>query len=273
MMLAFIRNNAGSGSLFILLLLVIFFFTSCGKPRITRRPAKRPESPPSRILFYQPVPPATQRPYKINGRTYYPLPYSHGFSQEGIASWYGRKFHGRKQSNGEIYDKYVLTAANNTLPMIRYVLLKNLEKGYQPMVRINDRGPFVSGRIIDLTLIGAKKLDMLKKGTAKVRITAMGEAASYREGGKIVKKFLPHKDFQTGEFYVQIGSFTNRANAKRLKDTMYDQDHKTVVRMYDRGDKIFYRVRVEAGNSLADAERMKRVLNRAGFEGSFVVAR
>ena len=272
MMLAFIRNNAGSGSLFILLLLVIFFFTSCGKPRIIKRPAQKPVSPPSRISSCQPVSPATQRPYKINGRTYYPLPYSHGFSQEGIASWYGRKFHGRKTSNGEIYDMYGLTSAHKTLPMNTYVLVKNLENGYETVVRINDRGPFVSGRIIDLTLTGAKKLDMLKKGTAKVLITAMGEAASYREGGKIVKRFLPHKDFHTGEFYVQIGSFTNRANAKRLKDTMYDQYHKTVIRMYDRGDKIFYRVRVEAGNSLAEAERMKRVLNRAGFEGSFVVA-
>ncbi|MEA2085163.1 MAG: septal ring lytic transglycosylase RlpA family protein [Thermodesulfobacteriota bacterium] len=230
-------------------------------------------SPLSRTLSCRPVPPTTQRPYKINGRTYYPLPNSHGFSQEGIASWYGRKFHGRKTSNGEIYDMYGLTAAHKTLPMNTYVLVKNLENGYETTVRINDRGPFVNGRIIDLTLTGAKKLDMCEKGVAKVRITAMGEAASYREGGKIVKRFLPHKDFQTGEFYVQIGSFTDRANAERLKDTMYDQDHKTIIRMYDRGDKIFYRVRVEAGNSLAEAERMERVLDRAGFEEAFVVAR
>ena len=272
-MLSFIRNNIIRGFPFILFLSAVFLLTACGRPRVIKTPAKRPVSQPSRTSSYHPVPPSTQRPYKINGRTYYPLPSSHGFSQKGIASWYGRKFHGRKTSNGETYDMYGSTAAHKTLPMNTYVLVKNLENGIETMVRINDRGPFVKGRIIDLTLTGAKKLDISEKGTAKVRITAMGEAVSCRERGKSVKKFLPHKDFKSGEFYIQIGSFTNRDNAKRLKNIMYDQEHKTVIRMYDRGDKIFYRVRVEAGNTLTEAERMKRVLKRAGFKEAFVVAK
>ena len=216
--------------------------------------------------------PPTQKPYKIKGRTYYPLPNAQGFVQTGIASWYGSKFHGRKTSNGETYNMYETTAAHKTLPMNTYLLVKNLDNGQEMTVRINDRGPFVKGRIIDMTKTGATRLDFIGQGTARVRITALGEAETYRHGAVTTERFKKHPDFRVGEFYVQIGSFTDNNNARRLKARMLDWGRKAVIRKFDRGDQIFYRVQVRAGTNLAAAQRVEKVLTDSGFPGAFVVA-
>ncbi len=215
----------------------------------------------------------TQRPYKIRGKKYYPLPSSEGYVKKGVASWYGRKFHGRKTSNGETYNMYDKTAAHKTLPMNTYVLVENLENGREMVVRINDRGPFVKGRIIDLSLTAAQKLGVVKKGTAKVRLTAMGEATSYTINGKTVNRFLPHQDFNKGNFFVQIGSFSNKDNAKRLQQTLISQGKNSAVRLFDRGDQIFYRVQVYAGQTMSVARQTELVMEQAGFKNSFIIAR
>jgi rare lipoprotein A len=117
---------------------------------------------------------ATQRPYVINGITYYPIPSAAGYAEMGLASWYGEPFHGRRTANGEIYDMYGETAAHKTLPMDTILLVKNLENGKSSVVRINDRGPFVQERIIDLSYSKAQHLGIIGKGTAKVEIVALG---------------------------------------------------------------------------------------------------
>ena len=114
--------------------------------------------------------PATQRPYTIKGKQYVPLASASGYVEKGRASWYGKKFHGRKTSNGETYNMYAMTAAHKTLPMNTWVRVENLENGKQIKVRVNDRGPFVSGRIIDLSYTGAKQIGMVGPGTARVRV-------------------------------------------------------------------------------------------------------
>ena len=111
-----------------------------------------------------------KNPYQIFGKTYVLLPSAKGYSEEGIASWYGRKFHGRKTANGEIYDMYKMTAAHTTLPIPTFVRVTNLDNGRQIVVRVNDRGPFHGGRIIDLSYAAAKKLGYDTKGTARVRV-------------------------------------------------------------------------------------------------------
>ena len=216
--------------------------------------------------------PSTQRPYVVNGRTYYPLPSAEGYIETGMASWYGRKFHGRKTACGEQYDMYARTAAHKTLPLQTMLLVKNLENGREIVVRINDRGPFVKERIIDLSLTAARELGILQKGTALVRISALGEAVASQVDHRRIERFLPHEDFTTGDFYVQIGSFTNPVNANRLKDKMIDHGRRTVIRSYDDGETVYYRVHVQAGNTLAAAERQERILAAAGYPG-FVVAR
>ena len=256
-----------------LVLSLFFLLASCAGPTVITQTAKRPiEGPYKKEPAYAKVPP-TQRPYRINGRTYYPLPSAQGFMQKGIASWYGKKFHGRKTSNGETYNMWAKTAAHKTLPMGTMLLVKNLGNDKETLVRINDRGPFVKGRIIDLSLTAAKEIDMVGQGTAQVRITALGESVTYESRGKKVERFLPHQDFDKGEFFVQIGSFEYLDNASRLKEKLLTMGKKTVIQKFDQGDKVFYRVQVRAGTDLTAAGRMERVLEHSGYPGAFVVAR
>lgn len=235
--------------------------------RSVRAPAHVKRVPPSGRI------PGTQRPYRIDGKTYYPLPSAEGFEQRGLASWYGNPFHGRKTSNGETYNMHKMTAAHKTLPMNTRLLVKNLENGKETVVRINDRGPFVRGRVIDLSNAAARRLGVVEKGTARVKLVALGEARTFKQGQGTVQRFLPHQDFRHGDFYVQIGSFSNKANAKRLKDKMVAWGRKTVIQTWHGSDQTFYRVQVRAGSELAHANRAERALSEAGFPGAFVVAR
>jgi rare lipoprotein A len=113
------------------------------------------------------------RSYVVFGKTYYPKTSSRGHTERGIASWYGPKFHGKKTSSGEIYDMHQMTAAHKTLPLPTYALVTNLENGRNLIVKINDRGPFVGDRIIDLSYAAAKHLGLDRKGTARVQVTSI----------------------------------------------------------------------------------------------------
>ncbi len=115
--------------------------------------------------------------YSISGKTYVPLKTVHpGLASEGVASWYGPRYHGRKTSCGEVYNMHALTAAHPTLPMHTLVKVQNLTNKKQVVVRINDRGPFIHDRVIDLSLAGAKRIDMVGPGTAPVKVTVLGNA-------------------------------------------------------------------------------------------------
>ena len=211
----------------------------------------------------------TQRPYKIKGRTYYPLPSSEGFVQTGIASWYGRPFHGRKTSNGETYNMYKRSAAHKTLPMGTYVVVTNLENGKETTLRINDRGPFVRGRIIDLSYQAAKDLGVVKKGTARVRVAALGESAGGRPG-----TFLPHQDFNRGNFYIQVGAFTRADNARRLRRSFEKKGYRVTTSSYTNKKGVhFTRVRIDAGHDLRKARKLVKKIRQQGHNGAFVAAR
>lgn len=131
---------------------------------------------------------ATMRPYTINGKTYYPTTVSVGDTASGTASWYGPDFHGKKTSNGETYNMNAMTAAHKTLPMNTMVRVTNLGNGRQTTVRINDRGPFVAGRIIDLSRAAASSIDMLGAGTARVKLEVVGfygDGKNYQNTGSV----------------------------------------------------------------------------------------
>lgn len=257
----------------IIITCVLLLLGGCAaKTTVISTPGKRQVSPKGPYQTTKKVK-GTQRPYKIKGKTYYPLPSAEGFSQTGIASWYGKPFHGRKTSNGETYDMYSRTAAHKTLPMQTHLLVENLDNGKEIVLRVNDRGPFVRGRVIDLSYTGAKELGVLKKGTARVRISALGEAVRVKEDGKQVERFLPHEDFTKGKFYVQIGSFTQKANAERLQIAMLKTGRSVNVSTYDRGDTIFYRVQVKAGEDLNRANEVVLTLRSLGYPEAFVAAK
>ncbi|MBC8440545.1 MAG: septal ring lytic transglycosylase RlpA family protein [Deltaproteobacteria bacterium] len=215
--------------------------------------------------------PATQRPYKIYGIQYTPIASAEGFVQTGFASWYGKKFHGRKTSNGETYNMYAMTAAHKTLPMNTWVSVDNLKNNRKIVVRINDRGPFVPGRIIDLSYTGASRIGILGSGTEKVKVTALGMATSYSKETKDPIAFKPI-DYWTGNFTVQVGAFQVNANALAYRDKLskhYQNAHVTPF-TDDRG--TFYRVRIGQFTNLKDAIRFSEKIIAQGFGSAFAVA-
>jgi len=216
---------------------------------------------------------ATQRSYTVNHKVYYPIASADGYRETGIASWYGSRFHGKRTANGEVFDMHASTAAHKTLPMNTILLVQNLENGKETVVRINDRGPFTRKRIIDLSYLSASRLDMLKTGTARVRIIALGEAPATAAKKRLQPERLKHQDFNRGRFYVQIGSFLNRNNAERQAHRFVDQGTKAVIQPYFTPEKTFYRVQVFADASLANARNFEKQLIDNGYPNAFVIAR
>ena len=218
----------------------------------------------------------TQRPYVIEHRTYYPIPSSEGYSEKGLASWYGKKFHGRKTANGETYNMYAHTAAHKTLPMGTMLLVKNVSNGKSTVVRINDRGPFVRNRIIDLTKTAAQELDIIKNGTAKVEIIALGEeekqpAQKKKAVGKSRK--LIHQNFDRGRFYIQVGAFEYKKNARKLAEIFAEKGKDIIIQQFPAAGISLYRVMVFSGTSLKEARKYETYLEQNGFPDALVIAR
>ena len=212
----------------------------------------------------------TQRPYEVNGERYEPLRTAAGYVEEGVASWYGGHFHGRKTSNGETYDMHAPTAAHKTLPMNVYVRVTNLANGRQSVVRINDRGPFVKGRVIDLSYLTAKELDVVGPGTAPVRIEALGYGEIGPAGTVVAYR---HPDsYELGPFSVQIGSFTVEQNARRLAEAMRSTYGAAFVVEGWVGDTRYHRVRVGRYPTMDQAYTAAAEFEAKGYPNSFIVA-
>lgn len=210
-----------------------------------------------------------ERPYEVFGERYHPLLSHEGFVEEGFASWYGQDFHGKKTSNGEIYDMYAMTAAHKTLPLGIHVKVTNLDNGSETILRLNDRGPFVKGRIIDLSYTAAKKLDVVRPGTAPVRVEALG----YRQvdsSGQV--SYTQPQNWEVGSYSVQLGAFTIRENAQRLADQMQRQEGHSSIHQGYVGGQLFYRVRAGKYPTLASADAAKLRFESQGYSGSFVIA-
>ncbi len=225
--------------------------------------AARPHSPPASS-------PGHPKPYRVGGSWYRPIPTARGFEQTGTASWYGRKFHGRKTSSGETYNMYALTAAHKTLPLGTYVRVHHLGSGRSVDVRINDRGPFVRDRIIDLSYAAAKRLGIVGPGTGRVRVVALGAPRGTSSTG--AKAQYEPVDYYSGNFTFQVGAFAERTNAVRLVaklDKRYKNAHMTTF--FD-GQRTFYRVRVGRSESLEEAIGYEQELIRDGFPETFIVA-
>lgn len=243
---------------FCALLPLVFVLSSCGGGHTTRVI----DTPETRELK------GWEKPYEVDGKRYNPLRDHQGFSQRGIASWYGSKFHGRKTSNGEIYDMYAMTAAHKTLPLGVYVRVTHLQSGRSIIVRVNDRGPFVAGRVIDLSFAAANKLGMADAGTAMVQVQALG----YKETDRGTVSYRPPASYDAGSFAVQVGAFTVRDNAYRLAAQLRSRYGKADVQAAVVNGLQMYRVRVGDYRSLERAEQATLEFVDRGFAGSFVVA-
>lgn len=151
--------------------------------------------------------------YRVWGVTYEVLPSARGYVEEGIASWYGAKFHGHRTSSGEPYDMYQLSAAHKTLPLPTWARVTNLDNGRSTIVRINDRGPFHPDRVIDLSWAAAVKLDIDQRGTGRVRVEALSSEPS---SSGTVMAATPSPPPAAGALYLQVGAFGQRDSAHRL---------------------------------------------------------
>ena len=172
--------------------------------------------------------------YDVEGTTYYPVKSAAGYRAEGVASWYGTKFHGRRTSSGETYDMFKLTAAHRTLPIPTYVRVTNLENGRQTLVRVNDRGPFHDGRMLDLSYAAAVKLGFSRQGTARVRVEAL-------EGGETL--------------FLQAGAFRGKALAERLQRNLATLTGEP-AEVVQRSSDSLYRVLI---GPLVDEQRAKQL--------------
>jgi rare lipoprotein A len=173
-----------------------------------------------------------------------------GNIQTGVASWYGEEFHGKPTSNKELYNMYDMTAAHKTLPFNSYVMVTNLNNGKSVTVRINDRGPFVKNRIIDLSYAAAKMLDMIEPGTAPVRI-------------EVLRGLSPKKSSQ--KFSVQVGSFTKKENALDLKKKLSRTYKNVYIAEFETAHFTYFRVRIKA-STMKGAEAIAQRLTRDGYD-------
>jgi len=241
--------------------MLLLLFAACGAPSYKVRVLETPSQPDLK---------PTQRPYEVNGTRYQPIPSADGFVEQGVASWYGQDFHGRKTSNGEIYDMHAMTAAHKTLPMNVFLKVTNLDNGRSLEVRVNDRGPFVKSRIIDLSYAAASELGVVGPGTAPVRIEALGYREDERGGAE--PHYRQPDSYDVGEFMVQVGAFTVRENAYRLAEKLKGQFGRSAVAEGWVNGQKFYRVRVGLYPSMALASDALQKIEGNGYSSSFIVA-
>lgn len=230
-----IRNALMSVSV----ILLPFLLSGCETSRYTMKQ----DTGPARSVSVDHIPDAQPRheprtlagnksPYKVLGKTYYVLDRPENYREQGVASWYGKKFHGHLTSNGEIYNMYGMTAAHKTLPIPSYVKVTSRNNGRSVIVRVNDRGPFHGNRVIDLTYTAAKKLGFVNQGTASVMVEYIDPnnyqapvtktIATQRDGARSDEPRAPAPDNAAGyqipeNTFLQVGAFTQRQSAVALQ--------------------------------------------------------
>lgn len=209
--------------------------------------------------------------YVVHGKRYFVLDNAVGFKQRGIASWYGPKFHGRKTSNGETYNMYEMSAAHKTLPIPVFVHVRNLDNGRTAVVRVNDRGPFIEGRIIDLSYAAAQKLGVDGPGTARVEITTLGRDRS--QPTQMVRAIpLDQELARDVPMFVQMGSFSSQLNAKNLvMDLLAVNESSAQISPWQTDSGLYYRVRLGPLYDIEEANAIIRRLKTKGFPATRIV--
>jgi rare lipoprotein A len=225
--------------------------------------------------------------YEVFGETYRVMNSSSGYKERGVASWYGKKFHGRLTSNREPYDMYAMTAAHKTLPLPTYVKVRNLRNDKSIIVRVNDRGPFVHNRIIDLSYAAAMKLDMVRDGTSLVEVTAI--SFDERPGDRPVRIVEPAQPpgpepapaplpkprpaaQEDHDIFVQVGAFGDRANAERRRAALSSSGIRGAVIFADEAaTPPLYRVRIGPIDSVDAYDALVDKLEVLGITDPYLV--
>ena len=261
------------------------------------------------------APPVTEKrkvgkPYEIFGKMYYPVASSEGYREKGIASWYGKEFHGRKTANGERYNMYAISAAHPTLPLPTWARVTNLENGLSVLVRINDRGPFLRGRLIDLSYGAARVIDMVEQGTAPVLVEALPTDGSplrptpihTRTASRAPQSVHPKapeqrysltrsqqqpvaevpasprrgsdKYLESVDLYIQTGAFADLENAReqqRKLERLAGLSYGTLLVRTEKDGQVLHRVRVGPIHTTNAADEALVMLVNAGFNTAILV--
>ncbi len=264
----------------LILILVMILLSSCSH-------TSRKDGPPDFYVDETKIPNAVPKPeplskygnyksYVVFGKRYYTLRSSKNYEAVGIASWYGTKFNSRYTSSGERYDMLGMTAAHKTLPLPTYVEVTNLKNQRSIIVKVNDRGPFESNRLIDLSYVAAKKLGMLGHGTTRVRIKAIDPYTFGRDTGFYVasrhlkapsssSKSLFQANNSGKDIYLQVGAFRSRLNAEKYKQHLATLLSTPVKILYPFSAGTLYRVQIGPFKDTASADRMTGQLKDMGI--------
>ena len=259
-------------------ILTIFVITGCGPRFIDRTGGGSSGSYQSNQSYRAPIvnssTPAnlkhpTMRPYTVLGKRYYPTVVTVGETFNGRASWYGPNFHGKKTSNGETYNMWQMTAAHKTLPMNTVLRVTNKKNGRSVVVRVNDRGPFVNTRIIDLSKKAASELDMIKTGTALVKLEVLG---FNKKGQTQITKTSMRKNVKEqvlGRYALQIGSFSRIEGAITTQERYNNATgrYKTIIKDVDTGNGRLFKVLLTGFGSDQEARDYKA----KHFQSAFIV--
>ena len=200
--------------------------------------------------------------YEVFGVRYKVMDSSIGYKERGVASWYGKKFHGRKTSSGERYDMYAMTAAHKSLPLPTMVRVTNLNNGRSVIVKVNDRGPFVKNRIIDMSYAAAIELDMTGAGTALVEVEALTARKAKQQNQSRVRAAAAQTD-KSGNMYVQVGAFGESGNAEKLVRQLSGEGIAKVAVHKRNGERpVLYRVRIGPLNTVSEYDRIVRQIEK-----------
>ncbi|MEE9571447.1 MAG: septal ring lytic transglycosylase RlpA family protein, partial [Candidatus Neomarinimicrobiota bacterium] len=260
-----------------LFIFLIFFavMTACGIIEIEERDSA-PTVPSDVSSVPDAVPKSEPRSrygnpdsYIVFDKRYYVMSESGGFIERGIASWYGKKFHGRRTSSGETYDMYAMTAAHKTLPLPTYAEVINLENKKRIIVKVNDRGPFHENRIIDLSYTAATKLGIVANGTGLVEVRAI-DPNKYPGKGAPVRTVSLEKGGKG--FFIQLGAFANLLNAERLREKLgpIGDNLLRISQVIVEGETI-YRVRIGPLFKIDDADKIVTQLASLGVNNHHIV--
>jgi len=214
--------------------------------------------------------------YEVLNKTYTVMPSSAGYQERGVASWYGKKFHGNLTSNREVYDMYGMTAAHKTLPLPTYVRVRNLRNDKVIVVRVNDRGPFVHNRIIDLSYSAALKLDMIRDGTSLVEVTAISfdqSGKAQAEGDQPIQASATASVAEARQIFVQVGAFGDRENAaRRLAILSQSGIADAFIHADSKSSPSLYRVRVGPVVGVSRYDRLVEELEGLGIYDPYLIS-
>jgi rare lipoprotein A len=275
-----VRSNDSSslamGRLLFILLLSLFVVACGTKSRYSMKHDIGPEGDfdargiPDAVPIWEPLSRQGNRsPYTVRGVKYHIADISNGFEEFGYASWYGLKFHGELTSNGEVYNMYAMSAAHKNLPIPSYVRVTNLENNKHVVVRVNDRGPFHEGRVIDLSYAAATKLGYAKKGTARVKIELIRpeiDSAQVANGQTVTDQLA---------FFIQVAAFSLKGSAENTLSKLNNDFKKidTFIASAAMGNAIIHRVRIGPFFNESEAKSSLKKIRSKGFSGAQIIQR